>query len=173
MYKNFFGLQEIPFRNNLDSNFFYEKASRLEILNALVYIVIRGDAVIKVTGEVGSGKTTLLRLAAKELTESYKLVYINSPNLSPKDLLLSVAADLSLAVSESVTKYELIHAIRDYLLNLYSKGSRVVILVDEAQSMSVDALEELRLLTNFETEKDKLIQLVLFGQQEEPVNNFV
>ena len=166
MYKTFFGLKELPFRNNLDSNFFYEKASRLEILNALVYIINRGDAVIKVTGEVGSGKTTLLRLTAQQLADGYELVYINSPNLSPKDLLLSIATDLGVSANESITKFQLLQSLRDCLLQLYTNNQKVVVLVDEAQSMGVDSLEELRLLTNFETEKDKLIQLVLFGQQE-------
>jgi len=166
MYKSFFGLKELPFRNNLDSAFFYEKASRLEILQALIYVVKRGDAIIKVTGEVGSGKTTLLRLVAQKLTDGFKLVYINSPNLSPKDLLQSVATELDISFSEDINKYQLLELIRQELLNRYSQSQKVVVLVDEAQSMSVDTLEELRLLTNFETEKDKLIQLVLFGQPE-------
>ncbi|MEA3404122.1 MAG: AAA family ATPase [Pseudomonadota bacterium] len=166
MYKAFFGLKELPFRNNLDSSFFYEKASRLEILQALVYVINRGDAIIKVTGEVGSGKTTLLRLVAQDLTNGYKLVYINSPNLSPKDLLHSIATELDIQFSDEINKYQLLELIRNDLLTRYVDNKKVVVLVDEAQSISIDTLEELRLLTNFETDKDKLIQLVLFGQPE-------
>lgn len=166
MYKTFFELKELPFRNNLDSNFFYKKASRLEILNALIYVIQRGDAVIKVTGEVGSGKTTLLRLTSLALSEGFELIYINAPNLTPKDLLFSIATELQIPFSESDKKFQLLHLIRDKLLEHHFSDTKVVVLVDEAQSMSVDTLEELRLLTNLETEKDKLIQLVLFGQDE-------
>ncbi|MBN2864498.1 MAG: AAA family ATPase [Thiotrichales bacterium] len=166
MYKKFFGLKELPFRNNLDSNYFYEKASRLEILNALVYVIKRGDAVIKVTGEVGSGKTTLLRLTSLALSEGTELIYINAPNLTPKDLLFTIAAELCVENTESISKYQLLQLIREKLLEHHYLKNNVVVLVDEAQSMSVNTLEELRLLTNLETEKDKLIQLVLFGQQE-------
>jgi len=166
MYKAFFGLKELPFRNNLDSTFFYEKASRLEILQALIYVINRGDAIIKVTGEVGSGKTTLLRLVAQELNDRLKLVYINSPNLSPKDLLLNIAEELSIKYPAEVNKLQLLQLIRIDLLSRYAEGEKVVVLVDEAQSIGVDTLEELRLLTNIETDKDKLIQLVLFGQPE-------
>ena len=166
MYKKFFGLKELPFRNNLDSNYFYEKASRLEILNALVYVIKRGDAVIKVTGEVGSGKTTLLRLTSLALSEGTELIYINAPNLTPKDLLFTIAAELCVENTESISKYQLLQLIREKLLEHHYLKNNVVVLVDEAQSMTIDTLEELRLLTNLETEKDKLIQLVLFGQQE-------
>ncbi|HHT00290.1 MAG TPA: AAA family ATPase [Thiomicrospira sp.] len=166
MYKAFFGLKEWPFRNNLDSAFFYEKASRLEILQALTYVVRRGDAIIKVIGEVGSGKTTLLRLLAQNLTDGYKLVYINSPNLSPKDLLLTIATELEIQFTYDISKHQLLELIRNDLLARYSKNEKVVVLVDEAQSIRVDTLEELRLLTNIETDKEKLIQLVLFGQPE-------
>jgi|GEM_PF-138814 len=166
MYKKHFGLKELPFRNNLDFNFFYQKAARLEILNALIYVIKRGDAVIKVTGEVGSGKTTLLRLVSISVTDFAYLIYINTPNLTPRDLLYSIATELEIDVINPISKFELIQLIRDQLLKYYKEQKTVVILVDEAQSMSVDTLEELRLLTNLETDKDKLVQLVLFGQQE-------
>ncbi len=166
MYKSFFGLTEFPFRNNLDSSFFYEKASRLEILQALIYVIKRGDAVIKVTGEVGSGKTTLLRLAANQLSKTFKIVYINSPNLSPKDFLLAIANELEISVRTDIPKYELLQLIRNKLLQYHSNGKHVVMMIDEAQTIGTDTLEELRLLTNLETEKEKLIQLVFFGQQE-------
>jgi len=166
MYKKHFGLKELPFRNNLDFNFFYQKAARLEILNALIYVIKRGDAVIKVTGEVGSGKTTLLRLVSVSVTDFAHLIYINTPNLTPRDLLYSIATELQIDVINPISKFELIQLIRDQLLKYYKKQKTVVILVDEAQSMIVDTLEELRLLTNLETDKDKLVQLVLFGQQE-------
>ena len=138
----------------------------MEILNALLYVIKRGDAVIKVTGEVGSGKTTLLRLVALELPRAYRLVYITTPNLSSKDLLVSIAEDLGIIVNDLTTKYQILKLIHDALFHFYAQNQKVVLLVDEAQAMSVDTLEELRLLTNLETDQDKLIQLVIFGQQE-------
>lgn len=166
MYRSHFGLTKLPFKNSPDFHFFYEQASRLEILNALIYVVKRGDAIVKVTGEVGCGKTTILRLLAGSLNDSFKIVYINSPNLNARDLLFHIADELSISADSHLAKFSLLKLLRDELLKLHSKGIQVVILVDEAQAMSVDTLEEIRLLSNIETEHDKLVQIVLFGQPE-------
>lgn len=166
MYRNHFGLSKLPFKNTPDHHFFYEQASRLDILNGLLYVIQRGDPIVKVTGEVGCGKTTLLRLLAKQLNSNFQVVYINSPNLSPKDLLFHIADELSLDCSLELPKYALIKALRQKLLQLHAEGRHVVMLVDEAQAMSKDTLEEVRLLSNIETDEDKLIQIVLFGQPE-------
>ncbi|WP_051347294.1 ExeA family protein [Thiomicrorhabdus chilensis] len=166
MYRSHFGLTQLPFKNSPDFHFFYEQASRLEILNALIYVVKRGDAIVKVTGEVGCGKTTILRLLAGSLGDSFKIVYINSPNLNARDLLFHIADELSISPDPGLAKFSLLKLLRDELLNLHSQGLQVVILVDEAQAMSVDTLEEIRLLSNIETEHDKLVQIVLFGQPE-------
>lgn len=166
MYRSHFGLNQLPFKNSPDAHFFYEQASRVEILHALLYVIRRGDPIIKVTGEVGCGKTTLLRLLADSLEERFQIVYINSPNLSPKDLLFHIADELSIPLSLDLPKYALIKLLRERLLHLHASGKQVVMLVDEAQAMSVDTLEEIRLLSNIETNVDKLIQIVLFGQPE-------
>ncbi|MDG6778578.1 AAA family ATPase [Thiomicrorhabdus sp. zzn3] len=166
MYKTHFGLSKLPFKNTPDQHFFYEQASRLEILHALIYVIKRGDAIVKVTGEVGCGKTTLLRLLADSLDDSFRIVYINSPNLTAKDLLFHIADELEVVADPSWPKYLLIKSLRNALVDFHAAGKQVIMLVDEAQSMSEDALEEIRLLSNIETDTDKLIQIVLFGQPE-------
>lgn len=166
MYRPYFGLHSLPFKTSPDLSMFYKHGSRQEILDALVYTIDRGDGIVKVTGEVGSGKTMLLRLLANELSANFEIIYINSPNLSATDILLYISSELAINFERDVHKFDVTNAIKCKLLELHALNRRVVMLVDEAQSMTFDALEELRLLSNIETESDKLLQMVLFGQPE-------
>ncbi len=166
MYRAFFGLNKLPFKSSPDIDVFYKNGSRQDILEALVYTVVRGDGITKVTGEVGSGKTMLLRLVADSLPEHFTVLYINTPNLSPKDMLMHICAELGLKQDGSILKFTLLELISKELVRLYSEGQRVVMLIDEAQAMTFDTLEEIRLLSNLETSDEKLLQIVLFGQPE-------
>lgn len=166
MYRKYFGLNSVPFKTTPDLDMFYKHGSRQEIFEALLYTIGRGDGILKVTGEVGSGKTMLLRLLASNLTNDFDIIYINSPNLSAKDIILYICSELSLDVDASSQKFTLTNELKHKLVELYSSGRRVVMLIDEAQSMTFDALEEIRLLSNIETGQDKLLQIVLFGQPE-------
>lgn len=166
MYRNFFGLTSLPFKITPDISVFYTDGSREDILAALVYTVSRGDGIVKVSGEVGCGKTMLLRLLENSLTNEFSIVYINSPNLSAKDMLLYICAELSLSVDSDMMKFTLLNTLTNELLRLHSQGRKVVMLIDEAQAMTFDTLEEIRLLSNIETAEDKLLQIVLFGQPE-------
>ncbi len=166
MYRKFFGLSKLPFKSSPDVNIFYKSGSRQDILEALVYTVSRGDGITKVTGEVGSGKTMLLRLLADSLPKNFKVLYINTPNLSPKDMLMHICTELGLSLEGLTFKYALLDMINNELVRLYSEGQRVVMLIDEAQAMTFDTLEEIRLLSNLETCEGKLLQVVLFGQPE-------
>jgi len=166
MYRAFFGLNKLPFKSSPDMDVFYKNGSRQEILEALVYTVVRGDGITKVTGEVGSGKTMLLRLLADALPKNFTVLYINTPNLSPKDMLMHICTELGLKLENPVLKFSLLESISKALLRLYSEGQRVVMLIDEAQAMTFDTLEEIRLLSNLETSEGKLLQIVLFGQPE-------
>lgn len=166
MYLSYFDLKSLPFKTTPDLDLFFKNGSRDEILEALIYTVTRGDGIIKVTGEVGSGKTMLLRLLASKLPSQFEVVYINSPNLSAMDIILYICSELKVPVSHSDHKFTLTNALNHKLLELHSMGRKVVMLVDEAQSMTYDGLEELRLLSNIETDKHKLLQIVLFGQPE-------
>ncbi|MBO1927158.1 AAA family ATPase [Thiomicrorhabdus sp. 6S2-11] len=166
MYRPYFGLNQLPFKTTPELAMFYRDGSREEILQALEYTVVRGDGILKVVGEVGCGKTMILRLLANELDDSFKLIYVNSPNLSAKDMLLFICSELGVEVNASEQKFSLISLLQKRLLQLYSQGKKVVMLIDEAQSMTLDGLEEIRLLSNLETDSDKLLQVVLFGQPE-------
>jgi len=166
MYRKYFGLNSLPFKTTPDLDMFYKHGSRQEILEALIYTITRGDGIIKVTGEVGSGKTMLLRLLADSLPETFEVIYINSPNLSSKDILFYICSELGLNLPIDSPKFTLTNELKKALLRLYGQNKKVVMLVDEAQTMTFDALEELRLLSNIETGDDKLLQMVLFGQPE-------
>lgn len=166
MYRKYFGLNNLPFKTTPNISVFYKHGSRQEILDALVYTVTRGDGIVKVTGEVGCGKTMLLRLLAHSLPMNFSIVYINSPNLSAKDMILYICSELEINIDSSMLKFTLLTALKNELVRLHSLGKHVVMLIDEAQSMTIDVLEEIRLLSNLETDDDKLIQIVLFGQPE-------
>ncbi|WP_173273430.1 ExeA family protein [Thiosulfatimonas sediminis] len=166
MYRPYFGLTQLPFKTTPELDMFYREGSREEILQALEYTVVRGDGILKVVGEVGCGKTMILRLLASELSDEFKLVYVNSPNLSAKDMLLFICTELGLVVDEGMQKFTLINQLQKKLFELHSQGKKVVMLIDEAQAMTMDGLEEIRLLSNLETDRDKLLQIVLFGQPE-------
>ena len=166
MYRKFFGLTSLPFKITPDLGVFYTHGSREDILAALVYAVTRGDGILKVTGEVGCGKTMLLRLLANSLPDEFSIVYINSPNLSARDMLLYICSELDISVDHSMLKFTLLNLLTNELLKLHAEGKRVVMLIDEAQAMTYDTLEEVRLLSNVETSEDKLLQIVLFGQPE-------
>ncbi len=166
MYCSFFGLKKLPFKISPDLTFFYKQAARDEIAQALLFSIQRGDGIITVTGEVGVGKTTLLRLLSDRLPANYIQVYISSPTLSDKALLTFICTELSIPVNPEEGKPELMTRLNRFLIDEYRQNRRVVMLIDEAQAMTLDALEELRLLGNLETEEDKLLQMVLFGQPE-------
>ncbi len=166
MYQDFFGLKSLPFKITSDLKFFYKHASREDIVNALCYSVVRGDGIIKVVGEVGAGKTTMLRLLSEKIPKNYIKVYISSPNLSPIDFLKYICSELNVPLAERATKLDVINSLQYTLISYFKQQKKVVLLVDEAQSMMVDTLEEVRLLGNLETQTDKLIQIVLFGQPE-------
>lgn len=166
MYRQFFGLKTLPFKITPELEMFYRQGSRQQILEALLYTIARGDGIIKVTGEVGSGKTMLLRLLASKLPSDTEIIYINSPNLSAKDILLYICNELKIDTRSFNEKFSLTNALQSRLLELHAQGKRVVMLIDEAQAMTFDALEEIRLFSNLETSHDKLIQIVLFGQPE-------
>jgi type II secretory pathway predicted ATPase ExeA len=166
MYRPYFQLSDLPFKSTPDLHFFYQDAEREDIVNALLYTLERGDGIIKVVGEVGSGKTTLLRRLSQRLPEHYVSVYINSPNLSSHDILFFICVEFGLQVERDEQKFFLTKKLNTFLLEQHARGKRPLLLIDEAQAMSIDTLEEIRLLTNLETDQDKLLQMVLFGQPE-------
>lgn len=166
MYQQFFGLNEPPFGITPDTSFFFAFSSYQEALNTLLVAARTGEGFIKITGEVGTGKTLLCRKFMASLGSDFVTAYIPNPYLEPRTLLLAVAEDLRIPLDTGVDQHHLLKALTLGLLKFAREGKRVVLCLDEVQAMPLETMEALRLLTNLETEKRKLLQIVLFGQPE-------
>jgi MSHA biogenesis protein MshM len=166
MYEDYFGLERPPFKITPDTSLFYDGGKRGDILAALVYAIHRGEGIIKVVGEVGSGKTMLCRMLQLRLPGTVEIVYIANPSVSAEDILFVIAHELSLQVTKQASKHEVMHLLQDYLLQRHMENKQVVLFIEEAQGMPLDTLEEIRLLSNLETDENKLLQIILFGQPE-------
>lgn len=166
MYKTHFGLRELPFSITPDTSFFFACSSYQEALNTLLIAANNGEGFIKITGEVGTGKTLLCRKFLATLGKDFVTAYIPNPYLEPRTLMLALADELEISLDKDVDQHRLLKAINLRLLELARDGKRVLLCLDEAQAMPLESLEALRLLTNLETEKRKLLQIVLFGQPE-------
>ncbi|MHB1213429.1 MAG: ExeA family protein [Thiobacillus sp.] len=165
MYLDYFGLKEAPFRITPNTEYWYAGGQRGEMLAALLYAIAQGEGIIKVVGEVGSGKTMLCRKLVAQLPDSVDSVYLGNPTLAPDDMLAAILADLGVDSPEPGRQARLAQ-LNATLLARHEAGRRVVVFVEEAQGITLDNLEFLRLLTNLETATDKLLQIVLFGQPE-------
>ncbi len=166
MYKAHFGLRELPFSITPDTSFFFSSAHSQEALNTLLVAARNGEGFIKITGEVGTGKTLLCRKFMATLGDGFVTAYIPNPYLEPRTLMLALADELEIALEKDVDQHRLLKAITHRLIGLAAQGKRVLLCLDEAQAIPVESLEALRLLTNLETQKRKLLQIVLFGQPE-------
>lgn len=166
MYRQFYGLQTAPFGITPDTSFFYSGGEREALVSAIAYGVSHGDGIIKVVGEVGSGKTMLSRMLSRKLPDNIKLVFLLNPSLRADDLIFAIGHELGLQLDSSCSKSYALQQVQNKLLTMHGAQQRVVVFIDEAQCMPLETLEELRLLSNLETETDKLLQLVLFGQPE-------
>lgn len=165
MYLKHFGLRKYPFGLTPNTRFFYALPSHQEALNVLQVALFTGEGFIKITGEVGTGKTMLCRKFLNELDDPFVAAYIPNPALTRAELMAELAREMGLQVRESNTECLLIEVNRR-LLDLAAKDKRLVLVLDEAQAIPRETLELLRLLTNLETESQKLLQIVLFGQPE-------
>jgi MSHA biogenesis protein MshM len=166
MYQSHFGLREVPFSITPDTSFFFTSPHSQEALNTLLVAVRSGEGFIKITGEVGTGKTLLCRKFMAMLGEDFVTAYIPNPYLEPRTLMLALADELEITLARDVDQHQLLKSINFRLLELAGQGKQVVLCLDEAQAIPIESLEALRLLTNLETEKRKLLQIVLFGQPE-------
>jgi MSHA biogenesis protein MshM len=166
MYYEYFGLTQAPFKITPNTDFFFSGGNRGPVLEALLYAITRGEGIVKVTGEVGSGKTMLCNMLQNLLPETVVSVYLPNPNVAPEEVLHAIAFELQLGLDRQADRLEVMHALQDYLLEQHAQGNRVVIFIEESQSMPLATLEEIRLLSNLETRNDKLLQIVLFGQPE-------
>ena len=166
MYQEYFGLTEAPFSITPDTSYFYAHGHYSEALNTLLVALRSGEGFIKVTGEVGTGKTLLCRKLLNTVEERFVTAYIPNPMLTPYGLQSAVADELGLDMTRHYGHHQLLKMINNRLLELTAEGKNVVLCIDEAQAMPVETMEGLRLLTNLETEKQKLLQVILFGQPE-------
>lgn len=166
MYLEYFDLKRHPFRITPDPTLFCSGGGRGEILEALIYAITTGEGIVKVVGEVGSGKTMLCRILEERLPESIEIVYLANPNLSPHDIVYAIAFELKLPVTVATERLVVMQQLQAYLLGQHGANRCVVVFIEEAQGMPVETLEEIRLLSNLETHRHKLLQIVLFGQPE-------
>ena len=164
-FLNFFGLKEDPFKLTPDPAYYYPSASHNEGLLLMDYAIDQKEGFLLVIGDPGTGKTTLLKVFLEKWKDRAEIAIVLTPRLSPEEFLVSVAEDLHIGL-ENKNKNEIIRALRDFMTSKSAEGKRVIIIVDEAQNLPDETLEELRLLSNLETDKDKLLQIILLGQPE-------
>lgn len=175
MYLEHFGLRELPFGLTPDTSFFFACRNYQEALNTLLVAAQNGEGFIKIVGEVGNGKTLLCRkflatlqadTAPDTQTSRFVTAYIPNPYLEPRSLLLALADEFEVELEPNADQHQMLKGLTLALLNFARDERRVLVCLDEAQAMPLESLEVLRLLTNLETEKRKLMQVVLFGQPE-------
>ncbi|HTL48726.1 MAG TPA: AAA family ATPase [Verrucomicrobiae bacterium] len=165
LYKHFFGLKENPFSITPDSSFFYPSEQHRAALDALIYAIKQRKGFVVITGPIGSGKTTVARTLLKRLDSKFKSAVVTNTALSPKGVLTMILEDLGVPYKDG-SKDKLLIQLNQYLIQQIMEGYNVVLIIDEAQNLSPACLEEVRMLSNLETEKEKLIQIVLLGQPE-------
>ncbi|QER42614.1 AAA family ATPase [Thermodesulfobacterium sp. TA1] len=165
-YLNFFGLKEPPFSLTPDPNYFFPSSTHIKVIEVLKYGFLKKEGFMVLTGEPGLGKTLLIKLLLNLLPESYYTLFLLTPTLSPNELIITISQKLKF-ISEKEnppSKETLLNLLQKYLEQLEKENKTLLIIIDEAQNLPIETLEELRLLSNFETERNKLIQFFLVGQ---------
>ncbi|MDJ0983970.1 MAG: AAA family ATPase [Desulfobacterales bacterium] len=165
MYNKFFGFKEKPFKLVPNPAYFYLSKSHEEAMAHLNYAISQGDGFVEITGEVGTGKTTLCRTFLESLNGSVEAAYIFNPKMGPRQLLKTIIEEFGIQVRSDNTK-DLIDLLNAFLIKKKASGKKVILLIDEAQNLNRNVLEQLRLLSNLETNRDKLLQIILVGQPE-------
>ena len=172
MYKDYFGLKEDPFSIAPDPQFLYMSARHREALAHLIYGMKSDSGFVLLTGEVGTGKTTVCRCLLGQVPENSEIAFILNPKLSVMELLATICDELAIVYPKENSSVKILSTlINIYLLDAHSQEKQIVLIIDEAQNLSVDVLEQVRLLTNLETDKRKLLQVIMLGQPE--LNQYV
>jgi type II secretory pathway predicted ATPase ExeA len=166
MYLEYYGLKEVPFGLTPDPGYIFKTESHLEVLATVKYGVEQNKGLVVVTGEVGCGKTTILRAALQAFGEEVLAVYIFNPFLTIAEFFEQLVMEMELRVPKRVSKPELLATLGRFLAWRHSQSLRTVLIVDEAHGLPLTLLEEIRLLLNFETNSEKLLQVILSGQPE-------
>tara|TARA_B100001057_G_scaffold471813_1_gene534493 strand:+ start:234 stop:1181 length:948 start_codon:yes stop_codon:yes gene_type:complete len=165
MYEEYFGLNSKPFKITPDPRYLFMSDRHKEGLAHLLYGVTDSGGFIQLTGEVGTGKTTLIRALLEQLPSKVEIALIMHTQISAKEFLVEICNELNIE-REGDSILDIVNTLNIYLLKQHANGKKVILLVDEAQNLTPNVLEQLRLLTNLETEKDKLLQIILIGQPE-------
>ena len=165
MYTAFYGLKENPFNVTSDPGFFYFSKAHKEALSHLLYGINERKGFLEVTGEVGAGKTTLCRALLNQLDSNTKSAFIFNSNLPHLQLLQCIIEDFGITVRRK-NKASMLRQLNDFLLEELSRGNNVILIIDEAQNLKPSIMEEVRMLSNLETDKEKLFQIILVGQPE-------
>src|SRR5512141_809928 len=167
MYEQYFGLAEAPFSIAPDPRYLYLSQRHQEALAHLLYGVNGGGGFVLLTGEVGAGKTTVCRCLLEQIPASCDVAYIFNPKLTVGELLSTICLEFGIAVPPGNTSVKVfVDCINAYLIDAHARGRHTVLIIDEAQNLSADVLEQMRLLTNLETSQRKLLQIILLGQSE-------
>jgi len=166
MYCNFYGLKERPFNVTSDPAFFFLSRKHKEALSHMLYGVSQRKGIVVLTGEIGTGKTTLCRFFLNQLNKDVKTAFILNPYFSETQLLEAIVKDFGIGLKARASRLALVWELNKFLLNESEKNHNVVLIIDEAQNLKPQQLEQIRLLSNLETEKDKLLQVILAGQPE-------
>lgn len=166
MYENYYNLACAPFQNTPNSRFFFESDQHKEALAKLEYTVRNRRGFALVTGDIGSGKTTLTRTLIKRIGSDARIAVINNTRVTAAQLLKLIASEFQIQVNATADKGAIVNALRKFIEYQHSVGRTVVLIIDEGQCLGIDEFEEIRLLTNLESETDKLIQLLILGQPE-------
>src|SRR5512143_612033 len=167
MYQSHFGLAEAPFSIAPDPRYLYMSQRHQEALAHLLYGVNAGGGFVLLTGEVGAGKTTVCRCLLEQIPESCDVAYIFNPRQTVAELLSTICAEFGIAYPSGNTSVKVfVDCINAYLLDAHARGRHAVLIIDEAQNLSADVLEQMRLLTNLETSQHKLLQIIMLGQPE-------
>jgi general secretion pathway protein A len=165
IYNAFYNFKESPFNLTPNSRFFFQSAKHAEALDSLLYAINERKGFIVITGEIGSGKTTVCRTLLNKLDSRVQTALITNTHLSGRDLLMTILDDLEIEYRPG-SKAHLLKQLNDHLIEQLYNNMNVVLIIDEAQNLTPSVLEEVRLLSNLETETEKLIQIILLGQPE-------
>lgn len=165
MYEQFYGFHKTPFGNTSDSRIFFESVSHQEAYSALEYGVMQRKGIVLLTGEVGTGKTTICKRFIDRLDQRVKSSLILNPYFSDIQLLQLIIEDFGIQ-TEKTSRRDLVKVLNDFLMQVHTQGGNAVLMIDEAQHLTMRQLEQIRLLSNLETPEQKLLQLVLVGQPE-------
>jgi len=165
MYTKFYGLQKKPFSLSPDPDYLFMSSKHEKVYIHLRYAIFENKNFAVITGEIGSGKTILINFLLRQIKESFKIAYIRNTLVSPVQFLKFICQEFKISV-EGFDKPKILDTLREFLLKEYSANHRVILIIDEAQNLSFQTLEEIRLISNIETEKEPLWQIILVGQPE-------